>query len=246
MSAVSPRRSPATQGKPGRTVQRRKRRHPSHRSGIWWVPLAIRLGLCLGVIALLAVIVALLMNGGFDDPNPGSKTIELTDQDIDPETTNLAKTFLHQNQVDQHLALYLWSEAQKRLPADALPEVRNALAHGLVTLALAPLVREITNDLDQGKVSAYTIWFEPDDQPATGVVRLQLNGVEIGQFPVGRERYAITLFAKAGSILPLQIAGAPDSKSSIVFRADTATSEAVTRKLGAGKTDSWDLLVQQE
>ena len=47
-----------------------------------------------------------------------------------------------------------------------------------------------------------------------------------------------------GVVLHLQIAAAPDSKP-VVFRAATATSEAVTRKLSAGKTDSWDLLVQQ-
>jgi hypothetical protein len=65
------------------------------------LPLAIRTSLWLGVIALIGVVVTLLMNGGFDDPNPQSKTIQLTDQDIDPETTNQGKTFLHQNQVDQ-------------------------------------------------------------------------------------------------------------------------------------------------
>jgi hypothetical protein len=243
MSAVSPRSSPAHPR--NATLPRRRRRHPSHRSGIWWLPLVIRISLCLGVIALVVVVVTLLMNGGFDDPNPQSKTIQLTDQDIDPETTNLGKTFLHQNQVDQRLAFYLWSEAQQRLPADSLTEVRNSLTHGAVTLAVTPLVKEMTDDIDQGRVAAYTIWFVPDDQHATGAVRLLLNGMVLGEFPVGSDRYAITFFAKAGTILHLQIAAAPDSKSPVVFRAATAATEAVTRKLGAGKTDSWDMLVQQ-
>ena len=245
MSAVSSRRSPTPPGNSSTTVpKRRRRRHHSHRSGIWWVPLAIRVSLWLGVIALAAVIVTLLMNAGFDDPNPQSKTIKLTDQDMDPETTNLGKTYLHQNQVDQRLAFYLWSEAQHRLPADTLTEVRNSLTHGAVTLAIGPLVKEMSDDLDQGRMAAYTIWFEPGDQHATGAVNLVLNGSELGQYPIGPDRYAITFYAKTGSVLHLQIAAAPDSKP-VVFRAATATSEAVTRKLSAGKSDSWDMLVQQ-
>jgi hypothetical protein len=245
MSAVSPRRSPAPRRSLRTPVPKRRRRHHSHRSGIWWVPLTIRISLWFGVIALVAVVITLLMNGGFDDPNPQRKTIQLTDQDIDPETTNLGKTYLHQNQVDQRLAFYLWAEAQHRLPADTLTEVRNALMHGAVTLAIGPLVKEMSDGLDQGRVAAYTIWFEPGDQHATGAVNLVLNGTELGQYPVGPDRYAITFYAKTGSVLHLQIAAAPDSRSSVVFRAATATSEAVTRKLGAGKTDSWNMLVQQ-
>lgn len=209
------------------------------------MPLAIRVSLWLGVLALAAIVVTLLMNGGFDDPNPQSKTLQLTDQDIDPETTNLGKTYLHQNQVDQRLAFYLWAEAQRRLPADTLTEVRNSLTHGAVTLAIGPLVKQMSDDLDQGRMAAYTMWFEPGDQHETGAVNLVLNGTELGQYPVGPDRYAITFYARTGSILHLQIAAAPDSKSPVVFRAATATSEAVTRKLSAGKTDSWDMLVQQ-
>ena len=244
MSAVPSRGSPAPPRKLNTTVPKRRRRRQSRRSGIWWVPLTIRISLWLGVIALVAVVVTLLMNGGFDDPNPQSKTIQLTDQDIDPETTNLGKTYLHQNQVDQRLAFYLWSEAQHRLPADTLTEVRNALTHGAVTLASGGLVKEMSENLDQGRVAAYTIWFEPGDQHATGAVNLVLNGAELGQYPVGPDRYAITFYAKTGSVLHLQIAAAADSKP-VVFRAATATSAAVTRKLSAGKTDSWDMLVQQ-
>ncbi len=229
MSAVSPRRSTAHPRSSTANISRRRRRHHSQRSGIWWLPLAIRTSLWLGVIALVGVVVTLLMNGGFDDPNPQSKTIQLTDQDLDPETTNQGKTFLHQNQVDQRF----------------LTEVRNALTHGAVTLAIGPLVKQMSDDLDQGRVAAYTLWFEPDDQHATGAVRLLLNGTQLGDFPVGSDRYAITFYARTGSVLHLQIAAAPDSRSPVVFRAATATSEAVTRKLAAGKTDSWDMLVQQ-
>src|SRR3984885_2947664 len=199
MSAVSSRRSPAHPRNSSTTVPKRRRRHHSHRSGIWWLPLTIRLSLWLGVIALVAVVVTLLVNARFDDPNPQSKTIQLTDQDVDPETTKLGKPHLHENQVDQRLAFYLWAEAQERLPADTLTEVRNALTHGAVTLAIRPLVKQMSEDLDQGKVAAYTIWFDPDDQHGTGAVRLLLNGTELGQFPVGSDCYAITFYAKTGS-----------------------------------------------
>ena len=155
MSAVSSRRSPAHPRNSSTTVPKRRRRHHSHRSGIWWLPLTIRLSLWLGVIALVAVVITLLMNAGFDDPNPQSKTIQLTDQDVDPETTNLGKTHLHENQVDQRLAFYLWAEAQRRLPADTLTEVRNSLTHGAVTLAIGPLVKEMSDDLE-GMILAKT------------------------------------------------------------------------------------------
>src|SRR5258708_36419811 len=245
MSAVSPRRSTAHPRSSTANISRRRRRHHSQRSGIWWLPLAIRTSLWVGVIALIGVVVTLLMNGGFDDPNPQSKTIQLTDQDIDPETTNQGKTFLHQNQVDQRLAFYLWAEAQQRLPADTLTEVRNALTHGAVTLAIGPLVKQMSDDLDQGRVAAYTLWFEPDDQHATGAVLSLFNGTQLGDFPAGSVRYATTLYARTGSVLHLQIAAAPDSRSPLLFLAATATSEAGTRTLAAGKTDSWDMLVQQ-
>src|SRR5260221_1485490 len=236
MSAVSPRRSTAHPRSSTANISRRRRRHHSQRSGIWWLPLAIRTSLWLGVIALIGVVVTLLMNGGFDDPNQQRKTIQLTDQDLEPETINQEKSVLHQNQVDQRLAFYLWAEAQQRLPADTLTEVRNALTHGAVTLAIGPLVKQMSDDLDQGRVAAYTLWFEPDDQHATGAVRLLLNGTQLGDFPVGSDRYAITFYARTGSVLNLQIAAAPDSRSPVVFRAATATSEAVSPELSTRQT----------
>src|SRR5258708_38862389 len=106
MSAVSPRRSTAHTRSSTANISRRRRRHHSQRSGIWWLPLAIRPSLWLGVIALIGVVVTLLMNGGFDDPNPQNKTIQLTAKDIDPETTKQGKPFLHHNTVQQRVALY--------------------------------------------------------------------------------------------------------------------------------------------
>jgi hypothetical protein len=189
--------------------------------------------------------VTLLLNGGFDDPNPQSKTIQLTGQDVDPEITNQAKTLLRQNQLNQPLALYLWGQAHRKLPLEALPVIRNALGRGQVTAPVAPLAKELSDDLDQGRAAAYVIWVEPDDHAVSGTVRLQLDGVGLGDFPISRDRYAITLFAKTGSMLHLQISATPDSPVPVVFRAETAAGDAVTRKLPAGKSDSWELFVQQ-
>ena len=245
MSAVPHRRTPAPPRKRPSVVPRRRRRPVSQRREILWLPYAIRAGLSLGVLALIAVIVTLLLNGGFDDPNPQSKTIQLTGQDVDPEITNQAKTLLRQNQLNQPLALYLWGQAQRKLPLEALPVIRNALGRGQVTAPVAPLAKELSDDLDQGRAAAYVIWVEPDDHAVSGTVRLQLDGVVLGDFPISRDRYAITLFAKTGSVLHLQISATPDSPVPVVFRAETAAGDAVTRKLPAGKSDSWELFVQQ-
>jgi hypothetical protein len=198
----------------------------------------------LGVLALLAVVASLLMNGGFEDPDPQSKILQLSDQDIDPETTNLTKTLLRQNQSDQRIGLYLWSKAAAALSGDALNQVKSGLGHGQVAPPLSPLAKSLADDLDQQKVAAFTLWFVPDDGAASGAVRLQLDGVELGEFPVGGERYAITLLAKIGSIERLQITASQTQTGPIVYRVETATTEAVTRRLALGKSDSWSITVQ--
>jgi hypothetical protein len=75
-------------------------------------------------------------------------------------------------------------------------------------------------------------------------VHLQLNGVDLGEFPVGSERYAITLLAKTGSTERLQITALQAQAGSIIYRAETTTTEAVTRRLAVGKSDSWNIVIQ--
>jgi hypothetical protein len=198
----------------------------------------------LGVLALLAVVASLLMNGGFEDPDPQSKMLQLSDQDIDPETTNLTKTLLRQNQSDQRIGLYLWTKAAAELSGEALNQAKSGLGHGQIAQPLSPLAKSLADDLDQQKVAAFTLWFVPDDRAASGAVRLQLDGVDLGEFPVGSERYAITLLAKTGSIEHLQITASQTQTGPIVYRAETATTEAVTRRLALGKSDSWSIAVQ--
>ena len=232
-------RSPVTAGseKPSASPRRRP-------ITFWWLPLAVRTTACLGVVALLAVVASLLMNGGFEDPDPQSKMLRLSDQDVDPETTNLTKTLLRQNQSDQRIGLYLWTKATTELSGDALNQVKLGLAHGQIAQPLSPLAKSLADDLDQQRVAAFTLGFMPDDGTAAGTVRLQLDGVILGEFPVGSERYAITLLAKTGSIEHLQITASQTQAGPIVYRAETATTEAVTRRLALGKSDSWSITVQ--
>lgn len=234
----------------------RRTRVPTPRSGkpsarlrrspitFWWLPLAVRTMACLGVVALLAVVGSLLLNGGFEDPDPQSKILQLTDQDIDPETTNLTKTLLRQNQSDQRIGVYLWTKAVAEFSGDALNQAKSGLTHGQIAQTLSPLAKSLAEDLDQQKAAAFTLWFVPGDEAASGTVRLQLDGADLGEFPVGSERYAITLLAKTGSTEHLQITASQTQAAPIVYRVETATSEAVTRRLAAGKSDGWSITVQ--
>jgi len=133
------------------------------------------------------VVVTLLMNGGFDDPNPQEQDHSVTDQDIDPETTSLGKTFLHQNQVDQRLAFYLWADAQERLPADISLKCATLSCTERWTLAIGPLVKPMSEDVDQGRVAAYTVWLNlmTNTQPAPFAC---FEWDRVGQFPVGSDR----------------------------------------------------------
>ncbi|HET9378367.1 MAG TPA: hypothetical protein VFO40_25590 [Chthoniobacterales bacterium] len=232
-------RSPATP-RPGKAAASRQKGAVT----FWWLPLAVRTMACLGILVLLAVVTSLLMNGGFEDPDPQSKILRLSDQDIDPETTNLTKTLLRQNQSDQRIGLYLWAKAADALSADALSQVKSGLAHGQIAQPLSSLAKSLADDLDQQKVAAFTLWFVPNDEAASGAVRLQLDGVDLGEFPVGSERYSITLLAKTGSMERLQITATQTHAGPIVYRAETATTAAVTRRLALGKSDSWSITVQ--
>src|SRR5258707_6613617 len=79
--------------------------------------------------------------------------------------------------------------------------------------------KSLADDLDQQKVAAFTLWFVPEEGAASGTVRLQLDGVDLGEFPVGNQRYAITLLARTGSIEHLQITADQTQTGPIVYRA---------------------------
>src|SRR5258708_37641466 len=167
----------AGSGKPSASPRRRP-------ITFWWLPLAVRTTACLGVAALLAVVASLLMNGGFEDPDPQSKMLRLSDQDVDPETTNLTKTLLRQNQSDQRIGLYLWNKATTELSGYALNQVKLGLAHGQIAQPLSPLAKSLADDLDQQRVAYFTLWFIPDEGTSAGTGPLQLDRGVLAGVPV--------------------------------------------------------------
>src|ERR1700746_1245328 len=83
--------------------------------------------------------VALSTRGMFDDSDPSKKILELTSQDIDPETTLIERSLLKQGQIDARLAIALWSEARQQLSGDALRAAQQALKENKIVPVLEPL-----------------------------------------------------------------------------------------------------------
>src|ERR1700760_4225109 len=61
----------------------------------WFRPLLY--GLALLAVAMVVVLIVLALGSGRDDGDPAHKILELTAQDIDPETTALERNLLKQN-----------------------------------------------------------------------------------------------------------------------------------------------------
>ena len=221
-----------------------KRRNARDFRGLRWVPLAVKLSLFAGVIAFFAVLVSLLLNKGFEDPNPQSKHLELTADDVDPESTTLVKTLLKQSQLDQITKLYLTAVARQTLSGDALLDALNSIKSNVVAGSLAPLVKQLNDDLEAGQAAVYSIWVEPDEEAGVGSIDLQLDGVDLGTFPANRERYALTVLARSGTTLHLRLKRAGGDSGATIFYADTSSSEASTRRLETGKIDNWEIAVR--
>ncbi|MBV8970321.1 MAG: hypothetical protein JO331_14855, partial [Verrucomicrobia bacterium] len=181
---------------------------------------------------------------GFEDPNPQSKHLELTADDVDPESTTLVKTLLKQSQLDQITKLYLTAVARQTLSGDALLDALNSVKSNVVAGSLAPLVKQLNDDLEAGQASVYSIWVEPDEEAGVGSIDLQLDGVDLGTFPANRERYALTVLARSGTTLHLRLKRAGSDSGATIFYADTSSSEASTRRLETGKIDNWEIAVR--
>jgi hypothetical protein len=215
-------------------------------------PFIVRYRLRFSVYALLGIVAAAVVVGviilaadiGIDDVDPAHKILELTGQDIDPETTAIEKSLLKTNQIDGPLAEALWSDARRQLSGDTLKEAQRALIEGHVSPAVEPLIKQIAADFTAGKAAAYTIWVAEDESQRGNTVDLRLNGFPLGRFPIEQNRYAITVVERTGRALQLEITGVSGSYGGAVFRAETATSEAETRHLHTGKSDTWQLVVK--
>ena len=188
--------------------------------------------------------IALSTRGRFDDSDPSKKILELTSQDIDPETTLIERSLLKQGQIDARLAIALWSEARQQLSGDALRAAQQALKENKIVPVLEPLTRRLVSDFDVGKAAAFVIWIVEDESQKGGAVELQLDGIPLGNYAIESNRYALTIVERSDLNAHLEIKGLSDRNSGIVFRAETATSQAETRHLSKGKSDSWQIFVR--
>jgi hypothetical protein len=170
--------------------------------------------------------------------------LELTDQDIDPETTLVEKNLLRQGQIDARLAIALWPDARQQFSGDALRLAEQALLENKMDKILEPLVKRWANDFDVGKAAAFVIWIAEDESQKGNAVELQLNGIPLGKYTIEPSRYAITVVERSDLTSHLEIKGLSDRNGGTVFRAETATSEAETNHLRKGKSDSWQIFVR--
>jgi hypothetical protein len=215
-------------------------------------PFIIRYWLPFSVYALLSIVAAAAVCGvivlgtgiGIDDVDPAHKILELTGQDIDPETTAIEKSLLKTERIDGPLAEALWSDARRQLSGEALKEVQRALFERHVSPAAEPLLKQIAADFAAGKAAAYTIWVVEDESQRGNNVDLRLNGFPLGRFPIEQNRYAIIVVERTGRSAQLEITGGSTTYTGAVFRAETASSEAVTRHLHTGQSDTWQLVVR--
>jgi hypothetical protein len=227
----------------------KKLRRPIHRvdrsrtGRSWFRPLAYGLAL-VAITTVVVIIIVLALESGRDDGDPTHKILELTAQDVDPETTALEKNLLKQNQIDARLAGALSRDARRQLSGASLKEAQLALAEGRLTPALEPLFKQLTADFGTGKAAVFTIWVGEDESQRGNAVDLQLDGIPLGRFSIEQDRYAITLVERTGKSLRLEITGVTGANRGAVFRAETATREAETRHLRPGKNDFWQLVVK--
>jgi hypothetical protein len=208
----------------------------------WWGLFACALAVIAGTA--LVVVIILALKAANDQVDPSHKVLELTAQDIDPETTALEKSLLKGDQIDARLAVALWRDARQQLSGASLKEAQRGLGEGHANPALEPLLKQLAADFGVGKAAAFTIWVAEDESQGGNAVDLQLDGVPLGRFPIEQNRYAITVVERTGQSLRLEIIGASGVNRGAVFRAETATSEAVTRHLPPGRTDTWQLVVR--
>jgi hypothetical protein len=222
-----------------RPTGRPNRRRAPHR----FRPLVYTLAVIAG-IALVVVAIVLAIRAGSDDVQPAHKILKLTAQDIDPETTAAEKDRLKMDQFDARLAAALDRDIRRKLSGPALQEAQHAIEQGHVIPAVAPLLKQWASDFGVGKAAIFTIWVTEDETQQGNAVDLQLDGVPLGRFPIEQNRYAITVVARSGQSLRLEITGASGGNRAAVFRVQTATSDAETRHLRAGRKDTWQLVTE--
>jgi hypothetical protein len=235
-----------TASKPKNTKKSKRTSWGSNRpriAGSWFRFLAYALTI-IAAAALVVGVIVLATGAGNDDVDPAHKVLELTAQDIDPETTAVEINLLREDQIDARLAAALWRDAGQQLNGTSLKEAQRALSKGHVNPVVEPLVKQLAADFGAGKAAVFTIWVAEDESQRGNAVDLQLDGVPLGRFPIEQNRYAITVVERTGRSLRLEITAVSGANRGAVFRAETATSEAETRHLHPGRNDTWQLVVK--
>jgi hypothetical protein len=195
----------------------------------------------LALAAIVIVAIGLITGGALDDFKPANKLLEITDQDVDPETTILAKNLLKNGQIDSQIALTLLNDARQQLSGDSLSQAEESLKKDQANSVLQPLVKKLADDFDAGRAAAYSIWIEADDSQAGAFVDLQLNTVPLGRYAIETNRYAITFIQRKGATSKVKVTGVREIHGGTVLRAETATSEAQTRHLHPTQSDILEL-----
>ncbi len=228
-----------------RKPRRKIRRRPDRRkiAGSRFRLLVYALAIIASTALVFAVIVFVTRSGN-DDVNPAHKILELTAQDIDPETTAAERNLLKENKIDARLAAILWGDARRQLSSTSLKEAQRALSEMQINPSLEPLLKQLAADFGTGKAAAFTIWVAEDESQRGNTLDLQLDGVPLGRFSIEESRYAITVVERTGQSIRLVITAASGANRGAVFRAETATSEAETRHLRPGSSDTWQLMVK--
>lgn len=194
--------------------------------------------------ALVFAVIVFVTGNGNDDVSPAHKILELTAQDVDPETTAAERNLLKENKIDARLAAILWSDARRQLSGTSLKEAQRALSEMQINPIVEPFLKQLAADFSTGKAAAFTIWVAEDESQRGNTLDLQLDGVPLGRFSIEEGRYSIAVVQRTGQSLRLVITAASAANRGAVFRAETATSEAETRHLRPGSSDTWQLVVK--
>ena len=189
--------------------------------------------------ALVVVVIVLAIGAGSDDVDPAHKILELTAQDIDPETTAAEKNLLKAGSdrfSSRRRAVERCSPAIERHLASR--KLQRALAEGHVSPAMEPLVKQLAADFGTGKAAALPSgWPRMNRNRATPSIFSSMAFL-LADSRLNRTVTRLPSSERTGQSLRLEITGASEANRGAVFRAETATSQAETRHLHAGKKRS--------
>ncbi|MBV9491309.1 MAG: hypothetical protein JO069_16540 [Verrucomicrobia bacterium] len=208
-----------------------------------------RLGLILalsGGVGLAALSVIRWANDAELSPPP--QRLELSAQDVDPESTALVLRLLRDDQVDGRLALALMREAGPAT-AGASEPLAVTLNQGRIPPALAGAAQSLRNALERGEAYIYTVWVRAAEpalslsEPRLGPspVLFSLDGYALGSFPAGQDRYPLSLLLRTNVAARLRIRASNANQDPVALQGETAAAEVFIRRLRHGCSQEWVL-----